>query len=76
MVGSRDYQVFPLYGEQKNEGALDYSLFPTNGINVLAAAIGSDTNQELVTGVSTTLAAGVSAGYSVIDLTSDRKSVV
>ena len=70
MVGSRDYQVFPLYGEQKNEGALDYSLFPTNGINVLAAAIGSDTNQELVTGVSTTLAAGVSAGYSVIDLTS------
>ncbi len=42
MVGSRDYQVFPLYGQEKNLGALDGPLFPTNGIMLLVAAIGTD----------------------------------
>lgn len=76
MVGSRDYQVFPVYGQEKDEGALDYSFFPTNGDIVLAAAIGADAQAGTgVTGsaggtVNTTLSSGTSAGASTINLAS------
>ena len=42
MQGFRDAQVFNLYGEQKNIGALDGPLFPSNAIQLLVAAIGTD----------------------------------
>jgi hypothetical protein len=42
MMGIRDAQVFNLYGEQKNLGALDGPLFPSNAIQLLVAAIGTD----------------------------------
>lgn len=43
MMGSRDVQVYNLYGEQKATGAIAGPLFPSNGVAVLAAAIGADT---------------------------------
>lgn len=76
MVGSRDLQVFPVYGQEKDAGALEYSFFPTNAAIVLAAAIGADAQAGSgVTGVpdgvvTTTLAVGASAGASTIDVTS------
>jgi len=42
MVGTRDLQVYPLYGQEKDLGAIDAPLFPTNGIELLVYAIGSD----------------------------------
>lgn len=43
MMGVRDAQVFSLHGEQKITGTVEGPLFPTNGITMLAAAIGADT---------------------------------
>ena len=42
MQAIRDKQVYPLYGEEKNSGAITAPLFPTNGIQLLAYAIGAD----------------------------------
>jgi hypothetical protein len=42
MMGTRDKQVFNLYGEQQNMGTLDGALFPSNAIQLLVAAIGTD----------------------------------
>lgn len=42
MMGTRDKQVFNLYGEQQNIGSLDGALFPSNAIQLLVAAIGTD----------------------------------
>lgn len=42
MHGTRDKQVFNLYGEQQNIGSLDGALFPSNAIQLLVAAIGTD----------------------------------
>jgi len=42
MQGLRDAAVFNLYGEQKNVGNLDGPLFPSNAIQLLVAAIGTD----------------------------------
>lgn len=42
MLGTRDKQVFPLYGEAKFAGAVEGPLFPSNAIELLVAAIGTD----------------------------------
>jgi hypothetical protein len=42
MQAIRDKQVYPLYGEEKNSGAITAPLFPTNGIQLLSYAIGAD----------------------------------
>lgn len=42
MMGTRDKQVFPMYGEAKFAGNVDSPLFPTNGLMILVAAIGTD----------------------------------
>jgi Phage tail tube protein len=42
IVGTRDLQVYPLYGQEKDLGAIDGPLFPTNGTEMLVYAIGSD----------------------------------
>jgi hypothetical protein len=43
MVGTRDVGVFPVYGQEKDVGTIDGPLFPTNGIELLVYAIGTDT---------------------------------
>ncbi len=48
MQGQRDLNIYPLYGQQKNLGAIDGPLFPTNGIPLLVYALGTD----VVTGTS------------------------
>lgn len=50
MMGARDKQVFNLYGEQHNTGTIEGPLFPSNAIQLLVAAIGTDK----VTGGSST----------------------
>ena len=42
MTGNRDRQVFNLYGEAKFAGTVDGPLFPSNAIELLVAAIGTD----------------------------------
>jgi Phage tail tube protein len=42
MTGNRDRQVFNLYGEAKFAGAVEGPLFPSNAIELLVAAIGTD----------------------------------
>jgi hypothetical protein len=42
MVGTRDVGVFPVYGQEKDVGAIDGPLFPTNGIEMLVYTIGTD----------------------------------
>lgn len=42
MHGTRDKQVFNLYGEEQNVGAVEGALFPSNAIQFLVAAIGTD----------------------------------
>lgn len=42
MQALRDLQVYPLYGEQKNLGNVEAPMFPTNGIEYLVHAIGTD----------------------------------
>jgi len=42
MQAIRDKQVYPLYGEEKNSGAITAPLFPSNGVQLLIYAIGAD----------------------------------
>src|SRR5438067_2475141 len=42
MVGQRDQNVFPLYGQAKNAGALDFALMPTNAATIIPGTIGVD----------------------------------
>ncbi len=44
-MGVRDLNVFPLYGTRKNTGSVAGPLFPTNGIPILVASIGTDSTQ-------------------------------
>ena len=43
MTGTRDLQVYALYGQEKDAGSIGAPLFPTNGVELLVYAIGSDT---------------------------------
>jgi len=42
MMGVRDLHVFNMQGEEKFEGAVEGPLFPSNAIQLLVAAIGTD----------------------------------
>jgi hypothetical protein len=42
MMGTRDLHVFNLQGEEKFEGTVEGPLFPSNAIQLLVAAIGTD----------------------------------
>jgi hypothetical protein len=42
MTGNRDAQVFNMYGEAKFSGSVEGPLFPSNAIEFLVAAIGTD----------------------------------
>jgi hypothetical protein len=42
MMGTRDKQVFNMYGEAKYAGAVGGPLFPSNAIELLVASIGTD----------------------------------
>lgn len=75
MQGTRDLQVYNLYGEAKFTGSLDGPLFPSNAMELMVASIGADAVAGSgVTGSgatsATTLAAGITAGSSAFTLTS------
>ena len=75
MQGVRDKQVYNLYGEQKNAGAITGPIFPSNAIQLLVASIGADNVAGSgITGVAgtgtTTLSGGVSAGAGTITVAS------
>ncbi len=81
MLGIRDANVFPLYGQSKNGGAVSGALFPSNGIEFLAAAIGTDASPgNGVTGStptsSTTLSAGSAIGATTVTVASAAGYVV
>lgn len=45
MMGQRDFQIFPLYGQYTFKGALAGPIFPTNSVPLLAAGFGKDGGQ-------------------------------
>jgi len=53
MMGQRDLNIFPVYGEYKFAGAVDGPLFPTNSIPLLVASIGADGGRAGITGSGT-----------------------
>ena len=90
MMGVRDVNVFPLYGQRKNAGDVGAPLFPTNGIATFVAAIGADggdyttqiagTQGYGITGVyssgaSTTLASAVTQTATVLNTTVSSTTV-
>lgn len=58
MMGVRDLNVFPLYGQRKNTGDVGAPFFPGNGIAMYVAAIGAD-------GGDYTVAIAGTKGYGV-----------
>lgn len=75
IVGHRDQNVFPLYGQFKNAGAISAPLFPTSAATLIPGAIGADgAAGSGVTGASpgtaNTLNGSVSAGATTVTLTS------
>lgn len=42
MIGQREAQVYPLYGQYKFGGNIEFPLFPNSGIALLVGAIGAD----------------------------------
>lgn len=42
MMATRDRNVFNLYGEQQNIGAIEGPLFPSNAVELIVASIGTD----------------------------------
>ncbi|MGW7001432.1 phage tail tube protein [Streptomyces sp. NPDC054933] len=74
MMGQRDVNIFPLYGQYKNAGSLTGPLFPSNGATLIAASIGADASAGYgVTGSSptssTTTSAPVTAGATTVTVT-------
>ena len=72
MMGVRDSDVWPLYGQTKMSGALTGPLFPVNGIHMWIGAVGSDNSQSgtvdtpVGTGtIPATAAAATSAVYTI-----------
>ncbi len=75
MVGYRDSQWFPMYGQYKFAGALGGALFPTNGSPLFGASIASDNQAGYgITGTSptssTTLNGATLAGATSVVVTS------
>jgi hypothetical protein len=46
MMGVREMEVFPLYGQEKVSGALESPFFPHNGVLAWVSAVGSDAYQS------------------------------
>lgn len=62
MMGVKDINVFPLYGQLKFTGSLDAPLFPTNGMLLTACALGTDNTALLgVTGSASTSAGSIAS---------------
>lgn len=76
MMGQRDLNIFPVYGQYKNAGSLNGPLFPTNATSLIPNAIGKDAAVgygvygTFVTPTSTTVASPSIAGATTITLTS------
>jgi len=75
MFGQRDVNTFPLYGQYKNAGSLNFPLFPTMGLALLAGSIGADgAVGSGVTGTGSaspnTLNGATIAGATTVTLTS------
>lgn len=69
-MGVRDEQIFALYGEYKHAGNVEGPLFPSNGIPLLAAAIGQDAAVGYgVTGSGATNTTTLSSPAAVNDTT-------
>lgn len=52
MIGVRDSNVFPLYGQTKLQGSVDGMIVPTNAIEFLVASIGGDSGSNGTTGAT------------------------
>lgn len=76
MMGQRDLNIFPVYGQYKNAGAINGPLFPSNAVTLLPGSIGGDgttgygVSSAPTTPTSTTLSAGPSAGATTVTVTS------
>jgi len=76
MMGQRDLNIFPVYGQYKNAGSLNGPLFPSNAVTLIPGSIGADAavgygvSGTPVTPTSTTLSVGSSAGATSVTLTS------
>lgn len=68
MMNKRDLHVFNLYGEAKFAGAIDGPLFPSNAMELLVAAIGTDA----VTGTASPYTHTVSQANSLKSLTVEK----
>ncbi len=68
MQGIRDKQIYPLYGEEKNIGAITAPFFPSNGIAILVAAVGAD----VVTGTAAPYTHTVSTANTLASLTMEK----
>lgn len=68
MTGNRDKQYYNMYGEAKFTGAIDGPLFPTNAVQVLVAAIGTD----VVTGTAAPYTHTLSQANTLPSLTVEK----
>lgn len=68
MMNTRDLHVYNLYGEAKYTGAIDGPLFPSNAIELLVAAIGTDA----VTGTTSPYTHTISQANSLPSLTVEK----
>lgn len=80
MMGTRDTNVFPLYGQYKNAGSISGPLFPSNATSLLSAAIGQDAAAgKGVTGstpTNATTVTPVTAGTSVATVASPTGYII
>ena len=70
MMGVRDLHVFNMQGEEKFEGAVDGPLFPSNAIELLVAAIGTDA----VTGTAAPYTHTLSQSNTLASLTVEKNT--
>ena len=75
VFGELDKNVFDLYGQYKMSGAIDAPLWPSNGISLFMASIGTDNATGYgitgtTSGWSTTTAGTVAVGASSVTVTS------
>jgi hypothetical protein len=71
MMGQRDMNIFPLYGEYKCAGSVTGPLFATNGALAIPAAIGPDSSAgNGVTGSSPSNSTTLSAAITTVGATS------
>jgi hypothetical protein len=68
MMNTRDKQVFNMYGEAKFAGTVDGPLFPSNAMEVLVAAIGTDA----VTGSAVPYTHTISQANTLASLTVEK----